>query len=316
MTRSSLATAPSAGPSPTAAADRGRTGPVLGRPASERHDRRRSGADLVVDASRATAVVRTSPGLAAGGRRFVIATTGWATDRARSSRLRELGAAAVVGQLQPRRRPSSGGSSSPRSGSSARSRTSTRTSSSGIGARRSTDRPAPRSTWPAGSSAGHPRLATRRRPRGRVGPRRRVARDAPGRLRRRRRDRRAPADRARSIGLRDRRPRRGRLARRATARARHPSIRPRRRRAPRIARRPRSPPEWTIPTRHIRPPERATRPPCHPTRSCAAPSRRSSPRSPPTAPSTNRPSAALSAGRSWPGSTASCRAARPARRPP
>ena len=66
-----------------AAAERGERTPVLGRPAFERHDRAAlAGADLIIDASRGEAVrgnVETA--LDAGVRRFVIAATGWDTDR-------------------------------------------------------------------------------------------------------------------------------------------------------------------------------------------------------------------------------------------
>lgn len=66
-----------------AAGERGERTPVLGRPAFERHDPAGlAGADLVIDASRGEAVrgnIETA--LAAGVRRFVVATTGWAFDR-------------------------------------------------------------------------------------------------------------------------------------------------------------------------------------------------------------------------------------------
>jgi 4-hydroxy-tetrahydrodipicolinate reductase len=71
---------------------------VLGRPGSERHDPRDlEGANLLVEASRADAVVpNLAAGLAAGARRVVIATTGWGADRPRvESLLREFGVAAV-----------------------------------------------------------------------------------------------------------------------------------------------------------------------------------------------------------------------------
>ena len=71
---------------------------VLGRPGSGRHEPRDlDGADLLVEASRADAVVpNLAAGLAAGARRVVIATTGWQADRPRvESLLREFGAAAV-----------------------------------------------------------------------------------------------------------------------------------------------------------------------------------------------------------------------------
>ena len=71
---------------------------VLGRPATGRHDARDlDGAHLLVEASRADAVVpNLASGLAAGARRVVIATTGWQADRGRvEALLREFGAAAV-----------------------------------------------------------------------------------------------------------------------------------------------------------------------------------------------------------------------------
>jgi 4-hydroxy-tetrahydrodipicolinate reductase len=71
---------------------------VLGRPTSGRHDPASlDGADLIVEASRSDAVVpNLAAGLEAGARRVVIATTGWAADRARvESLLLEYGGAAV-----------------------------------------------------------------------------------------------------------------------------------------------------------------------------------------------------------------------------
>lgn len=71
---------------------------LLGRPGSGRHEPRDlDGADLVVEASRADAVLpNLSAAMEAGVRRVVIATTGWQSDRARvESLLREFGAAAV-----------------------------------------------------------------------------------------------------------------------------------------------------------------------------------------------------------------------------
>ncbi len=66
-----------------AAGERGERTTVLGRPAFERHDQAAlAGADLVVDASRGDAVrANVETALDAGVRRFVIATTGWASDR-------------------------------------------------------------------------------------------------------------------------------------------------------------------------------------------------------------------------------------------
>jgi len=72
---------------------------LLGRPGADRHDRRDlAGADLLIEASRADAVVANlAAGLEAGARLAVIATTGWQADRPRvESLLREYGAAAVA----------------------------------------------------------------------------------------------------------------------------------------------------------------------------------------------------------------------------
>jgi 4-hydroxy-tetrahydrodipicolinate reductase len=72
---------------------------LLGRPDGGRHDRRDlAGADLLIEASRADAVVANlAAGLEAGARRAVIATTGWQADRPRvESLLRKYGAAAVA----------------------------------------------------------------------------------------------------------------------------------------------------------------------------------------------------------------------------
>lgn len=82
-----------------AAAARGERIPVLGRPATARHDRTAfAGVDLVVDATRADAVVDdVAAALDAGVRRFVIATTGWTAERGRvETALRRHGASAVV----------------------------------------------------------------------------------------------------------------------------------------------------------------------------------------------------------------------------
>ncbi|TMF34394.1 MAG: hypothetical protein E6I26_12155 [Chloroflexi bacterium] len=82
---------------------RGEPATIRGRPRSGRHDprnltRTEPTVDVIVDASRAEAVLaNVEAGLAAGCRRFVIATTGWADDRAAvASRLRGSAAAAVV----------------------------------------------------------------------------------------------------------------------------------------------------------------------------------------------------------------------------
>jgi 4-hydroxy-tetrahydrodipicolinate reductase len=71
---------------------------ILGRPPSGRHRLDALGQpDLVVEASRSDAVVANiEAAVAAGGRRLVIATTGWADNRSRVEQvLREAGAAAV-----------------------------------------------------------------------------------------------------------------------------------------------------------------------------------------------------------------------------
>lgn len=72
---------------------------LLGRPREGRHDPDDlAGADVVVEASRAGAVVANlTSALDAGTRRTVIATTGWEADRPRvEAILREYGAAAVA----------------------------------------------------------------------------------------------------------------------------------------------------------------------------------------------------------------------------
>lgn len=72
---------------------------VLGRPATGRHDPASvTGSDVVVDASRAEAVAsNVTVALAAGVRRFVIATTGWTDDRERvAGAVARLGATAVA----------------------------------------------------------------------------------------------------------------------------------------------------------------------------------------------------------------------------
>lgn len=82
-----------------AAGERGERMPLLGRPAFDRHDRAAlADADLVIDASRGEAVRgNVEVALDAGVRRFVIATTGWASDRDPVDRaLRDAGASAVV----------------------------------------------------------------------------------------------------------------------------------------------------------------------------------------------------------------------------
>ena len=72
---------------------------LLGRPPSGRHDLGAlAGDDLIVEASRADAVVANlAAGLEAGARQAIIAATGWADDKPRvESLLREYGAAAVA----------------------------------------------------------------------------------------------------------------------------------------------------------------------------------------------------------------------------
>lgn len=72
---------------------------VVGRPAGSRHDAAAfAGADVIVEASRGDAVAANIAAALDGGiRRFVIATTGWAADRAAvESALSSRGAAAVV----------------------------------------------------------------------------------------------------------------------------------------------------------------------------------------------------------------------------
>ena len=72
---------------------------LFGRPARGRHDPADLGrADVVFEVSRGAAVApNVASALAAGNRRFVIATTGWETDRARvEALLGEHGAAAVA----------------------------------------------------------------------------------------------------------------------------------------------------------------------------------------------------------------------------
>ncbi len=71
---------------------------LVGRPPGGRHDPDHlAGASLIVEASRADAVVANlAAGLHAGCRAFVIATTGWAADRARVEALLVDHAAAAV----------------------------------------------------------------------------------------------------------------------------------------------------------------------------------------------------------------------------
>jgi 4-hydroxy-tetrahydrodipicolinate reductase len=80
--------------------ERGEAAPrIHGRPAGGRHDPAVLGrADLVVEASRSAAVApNIAAALTAGNRHFIIATTGWETDRAWvEALLREHGAVAVA----------------------------------------------------------------------------------------------------------------------------------------------------------------------------------------------------------------------------
>ena len=83
----------------TAFRERGTEVPLLGRPAGRARDRTDLGTpDLTIEASRADAVRdNIAAALAAGCRRFVIATTGWDSDRAAvEADLRAHGAAAVA----------------------------------------------------------------------------------------------------------------------------------------------------------------------------------------------------------------------------
>ena len=78
---------------------RGDNARVVGRPVGGFHDPATlRGADVIVDASRAAAVAaNVESGLAAGCRRFVLATTGWQTDGdAVAASLRRAGAVAVA----------------------------------------------------------------------------------------------------------------------------------------------------------------------------------------------------------------------------
>ena len=81
------------------ASERGERTPILGRPPMGRHDPAAfHGADLVVEASCGEAVsANVGAALEAGVRRFVIATTGWSSQRdAVEAALRAHGASAVV----------------------------------------------------------------------------------------------------------------------------------------------------------------------------------------------------------------------------
>ena len=125
-----------------------------GRPATDTTAAALAGADVLVDASRGDAVrANIEAALDAGVRRFVIATTGWAFDRApvevepcasrRVGRGRRPNFSLGVGAVRPARRDGGG---AVRRASTA----STRTSSSGTGERSPTGRPGRHSTWRAG----------------------------------------------------------------------------------------------------------------------------------------------------------------------
>ena len=224
---SSSATARSAGrsrrPRATAATTHACSGvrPTGGIARSDLH-----GADLVVEASRGDAVASNlAAALDAGCRRFVIATTGWTADRPTvEALLREHGAAAVAASnfslgvvLFGRLVEAAVGLFGPLDGFDPYLLEWHR--------RSKRDRPSGTATDLARRIAdAHPRLDGRRRPRGRLDPRRRLARDAPGRVRCRRRDGRTPADRPRPLRLRGRDPRRRRLA--PTARRASPASTP------------------------------------------------------------------------------------------
>jgi 4-hydroxy-tetrahydrodipicolinate reductase len=78
--------------------DRGDVVSVRGRPATGRHELATiAGSDVVVDASRGEAVASNlTVGLAAGVRRFVVATTGWDDDRERVEAAAARAGASVV----------------------------------------------------------------------------------------------------------------------------------------------------------------------------------------------------------------------------
>ena len=212
-----------------------RTVRLIGRPVGERHDRRDlAGASMIVEASRGDAVVTNlTAALEAGCRAFVIATTGWSADRSRVEALARAshGAVAVAasnfslgvvlfGRLVEAAVDLFGPLDAFDPYLVEWHRRSKRDRPSGTAAdlaRRIVAR--------------HPRLASRRRPRGRLAPGGRIARDAPRRVRCDRRDGRASLDRARPLAVCGRDPRRRRLARADPACARPPRLRPRRRRA-------------------------------------------------------------------------------------
>jgi 4-hydroxy-tetrahydrodipicolinate reductase len=78
--------------------DRGDVVSTRGRPATGRHERATlAGSDVVIDASRGEAVAsNVTVALAAGVRRFVVATTGWGTDRDRVAAVAARSGASVV----------------------------------------------------------------------------------------------------------------------------------------------------------------------------------------------------------------------------
>ena len=218
-----------AAPSPPPCVTRAASRRALGRPAGDRRrpagtsrgtlagaDARRRGV-AGRRRRRPTSPPRSTP----AARRFVIATTGWDADRAAvEAVLREHGARGRGGA-----RTSASASAlfgrlveAARRAVRRRSTASIRTSSSGT-AGRSADRPSGTAQRPARRIVARAiRAWRRRRPRGRRRPGRRVARDAPRRVRCRRRDHRAAADRPRPVRLRGRHPRRRRLAARASPR--------------------------------------------------------------------------------------------------
>ena len=196
---------------------------ILGRPAGDRHDPAAfGGADVVVDASRGRRGASPTSTAALDGRRPAVRHRDDRLGRptAATSRrvLRRAGAAAVVAANFSLGVGAVRAAGRDRGRAVRRASTaSTRTSSSGTAARRPTGHRAPPSTSPAGSSTAPPRAPGTQRPDDLEvvsHPCRRVARDAPRRLRCPRRDRRAAADRPRPLGVRGRRPRCRRLARR------------------------------------------------------------------------------------------------------
>ena len=82
----------------SAAHEHGHRARVLGRPGADRHDPANfARADVMIDASRAEAVLTNVDAALEGGiRRFVVATTGWTADGERVAALLERRAAAAV----------------------------------------------------------------------------------------------------------------------------------------------------------------------------------------------------------------------------